>query len=110
MQEERGPEVAVETVVDWTRARCATGNASLLNLFFSEDEAEIRRAKEICTSCPLQRPCFEGAVNRREPWGVWGGELFDRGVPIARKRTRGRPRKTVAAPPAAAAELETEVA
>ncbi|HEX6577357.1 MAG TPA: WhiB family transcriptional regulator, partial [Jiangellaceae bacterium] len=31
---------------------------------------------------------------RREPWGVWGGELFISGVVVARKRPRGRPRKT----------------
>ena len=34
-----------------------------------------------------------GAIERNEPWGVWGGEIFDRGVVIARKRPRGRPRK-----------------
>ena len=34
-----------------------------------------------------------GALERREPWGVWGGELFDAGRVIPRKRPRGRPRK-----------------
>ena len=34
-----------------------------------------------------------GALERREPWGVWGGELFLQGVVIPRKRPRGRPRK-----------------
>ena len=38
-----------------------------------------------------------GAVERREPWGVWGGELFQAGVVIARKRPRGRPRKNAIA-------------
>jgi len=28
---------------------------------------------------------------------VWGGEIFERGVVIPRKRPRGRPRKEVAA-------------
>jgi len=27
---------------------------------------------------------------------VWGGEIFDHGVVIARKRPRGRPRKVAA--------------
>ncbi|MBR7560709.1 WhiB family transcriptional regulator, partial [Mycobacterium tuberculosis] len=30
------------------------------------------------------------------PWGVWGGEIFERGAVIARKRPRGRPRKNAA--------------
>ena len=38
-----------------------------------------------------------GALDRREPWGVWGGELFLQGVVIPRKRPRGRPRKDATA-------------
>ena len=34
-----------------------------------------------------------GALDRREPWGVWGGQLLIAGVVVARKRPRGRPRK-----------------
>ena len=30
---------------------------------------------------------------RREPWGVWGGELFVHGKIVAQKRKRGRPPK-----------------
>jgi WhiB family transcriptional regulator, redox-sensing transcriptional regulator len=30
-------------------------------------------------------------VERREPCGVWGGEIFDRGAIVAVKRRRGRP-------------------
>jgi WhiB family redox-sensing transcriptional regulator len=37
--------------------------------------------------------CLAGALRRREPWGVWGGELLVRGVVVPRKRPRGRPRK-----------------
>ncbi|MGI9007713.1 MAG: WhiB family transcriptional regulator, partial [Streptosporangiaceae bacterium] len=43
--------------------------------------------------CPVRRTCLAGAMERREPWGVWGGELFIRGEIVARKRGRGRPRK-----------------
>jgi WhiB family redox-sensing transcriptional regulator len=77
--------------IKWSQARCATGDASL---FFSEDTAEIAQAKQICRSCPLRESCLEGAVRRREPVGVWGGELFDRGRVIERKRPRGRPRNS----------------
>ncbi|CAM5326708.1 WhiB family transcriptional regulator [Streptomyces tanashiensis] len=39
------------------------------------------------------RPAWPARQERREPWGVWGGELFVQGVVVARKRPRGRPRK-----------------
>jgi WhiB family transcriptional regulator, redox-sensing transcriptional regulator len=42
----------------------------------------------------VRRACVRGAIARREPWDVWGGEIFDNGVIISRKRPRGRPRKT----------------
>jgi len=90
----------VETIgtINWTDAKCATGDARLLHLFFSEAEAEIAEARVICQTCPLRLPCLEGAIERGEPWGVWGGQLFDRGRVIDRKRGRGRPRKEEARP------------
>lgn len=41
-------------IINWTQARCATGDARLLHLFFSEDETEIAEAKAICRTCPLR--------------------------------------------------------
>jgi WhiB family redox-sensing transcriptional regulator len=110
IREERRDAVEMETQVKWTEARCATGDASLLHLFFSEEEHEIAVAKSVCEDCPLLLPCFEGAVERREPWGVWGGTLFDRGVPIERKPKRGRPPKERPAGIEAVDEDEAEVA
>ena len=58
------------------------------------------------TSCAPRRsawsarcgsPCLEAAIERREPWGVWGGELFANGKVLAQKRRRGRPPKVRAA-------------
>ena len=66
-------------------------------LWFAESPAQLELAKSFCTDCPVQAACLAGALDRREPWGVWGGEIFERGVVIARKRPRGRPRKEVAA-------------
>ncbi|MGN6299694.1 MAG: WhiB family transcriptional regulator [Angustibacter sp.] len=62
-------------------------------LWFADEPADLELAKELCAACPLRTGCLEGAIERREPWGVWGGELFARGVVVARKRPRGRPRK-----------------
>jgi WhiB family redox-sensing transcriptional regulator len=69
---------------------CRMGNA---DLWFAESPAELERAKRFCADCPMRAACLAGALARREPWGVWGGEIFERGAVIARKRPRGRPRK-----------------
>jgi WhiB family redox-sensing transcriptional regulator len=62
-------------------------------LFFAETPADVELAKAMCLTCPVRQECLAGALERREPWGVWGGELFLQGVVIPRKRPRGRPRK-----------------
>ena len=67
------------------------------DLWFSEHPAELERAKAACAGCPIRRQCLAAALERAEPWGVWGGEILDRGAVLARKRPRGRPRKDVAA-------------
>jgi WhiB family redox-sensing transcriptional regulator len=66
-------------------------------LWFAESPAQLELAKTFCADCPMRAACLAGALDRGEPWGVWGGEIFERGVVIARKRPRGRPRKEVAA-------------
>ncbi|WP_326938093.1 WhiB family transcriptional regulator [Amycolatopsis cynarae] len=69
---------------------CRSGDA---DLWFAESPADLERAKHFCADCPIRQACLAGALARREPWGVWGGEIFERGVVVARKRPRGRPRK-----------------
>ncbi len=64
------------------------------DLWFAETPAELDRAKAFCDHCPARRACLTGALERREPWGVWGGEIFERGSVVSRKRPRGRPRKS----------------
>ncbi|GAA5041285.1 WhiB family transcriptional regulator [Nocardia callitridis] len=63
------------------------------DLWFAESPVELEQAKALCASCPIRKGCLNAAIDRREPWGVWGGEIFDQGEVIARKRPRGRPRK-----------------
>ena len=62
-------------------------------LWFSDQPAELQLAKEYCLPCAIRRACLIGAVERQEPHGVWGGEIFDRGAIITAKRPRGRPSK-----------------
>ncbi len=66
-------------------------------LFFAEAPADVEAAKALCQGCRIRAACLEGALERREPWGVWGGELLLRGTIVPRKRPRGRPRKEDAA-------------
>jgi WhiB family redox-sensing transcriptional regulator len=77
----------------WAHARCNDGSGQLARMFFSEELQDIARAKHICATCPALIPCLEGALERREPWGVWGGQLFLNGKILATKRRRGRPPK-----------------
>lgn len=63
------------------------------DLWFAEAPAELERAKQLCTGCPVRAQCLDSALARQEPWGVWGGEIFDHGAVIPRKRPRGRPSK-----------------
>jgi len=64
------------------------------DLFFAELPGDVTRAKALCRDCPVRTVCLADALDRGEPWGVWGGELFLNGVVVRRKRARGRPRKS----------------
>ncbi|HET6810639.1 MAG TPA: WhiB family transcriptional regulator [Acidimicrobiales bacterium] len=81
------------SAVAWDRAACRSEEGTLVDLFFSEQLDDIARAKAICQTCPVMEPCLQGARERREPWGVWGGQLFMNGVILPYKRKRGRPPK-----------------
>ena len=97
-----GPAV---TEVSVARQFAVTGSATALpvgldlpctqdpDLFFAESPQDVEQAKAMCRGCRARLACLAGALERREPWGVWGGELLLRGTVVPRKRPRGRPRK-----------------
>jgi hypothetical protein len=93
-------EVAFTEVVTFASvkqtARCADGNGTLTPLFFSDENIDIARAKAICARCSLSTSCLEGALERDEPWGVWGGELIENGRIVVDRRPRGRPSMKIA--------------
>ena len=62
-------------------------------LFFAESPQDVELAKAMCRGCRARLACLAGALERREPWGVWGDELLMSGAIVPRKRPRGRPRK-----------------
>jgi WhiB family transcriptional regulator, redox-sensing transcriptional regulator len=72
------------------------------DLWFAETPNDLERAKTLCAECPIRRECLAAALERQEPWGVWGGEIIERGAIVERKRPRGRPRKNPTDNPVAA--------
>lgn len=54
---------------DWAaRAKCR-GSADAL---FCE-AAEQKRARALCSGCPVRMECLAEALDNRIEWGVWGG-------------------------------------
>ena len=82
------------TQVEFERklAKCADPNGIYTPLFFSEDPIDIDRARVICRSCSIRRICLQGALDREEACGVWGGELISDGkIVIDGVKRKGRP-------------------
>lgn len=63
------------------------------DLWFADAPADLEFAKALCADCPARQMCLVGAIERQEPCGVWGGEIFHDGDVVPFKRGRGRPRK-----------------
>jgi len=84
------PELTPTAEPDGSELPCWTTSP---DLWFAERPDDVEFAKALCTTCPIREACLVGALERREPWGVWGGQLVVMGVVVPRKRPRGRPRK-----------------
>jgi len=78
---------------NWERLAACADLPGATQLFFSDELHEIARAKNICATCPVMVECLETALERREQWGIWGGQLFVAGKIVMNKRRRGRPSK-----------------
>ena len=61
---------------DWrSRGACLSADP---DLFFpispgGASQREVRRAKAVCATCPVQAECLAFAVETRQAHGVWGG-------------------------------------
>ena len=50
--------------------------------------AEIQRAKAICASCPVRRPCLTFALDTHQGYGIWGGYDEDERRLLLRQRRK----------------------
>lgn len=91
MASARNAAPAQPTIVLADLLPCRQGHG---DLWFSDLPDELDQAKAYCRQCPLRTACLAGAIERAEPCGVWGGEIFCHGASVARKRPRGRPPKS----------------
>jgi hypothetical protein len=53
---------------------CDPANAGLD--WHSDNVDDRQRAQRLCQPCPDRQACLDGARERDEGWGVWGGVLF----------------------------------
>ena len=94
----RDAAVAGQLVVDGAATALPAGRdlpcLQASELFFAESPEDVEQAKALCRGCRARIACLAGALGRREPLGVWGGELLVSGAIVPRKRRPGRPPKT----------------
>ncbi len=64
-------------------------------LWFEESPESVAEAAALCATCPVKDAYLKRALANREPFGVWGGQLFSNGriVQPRRRRRVGRPAK-----------------
>ena len=80
-----------EADLDWQEhAACRTAR---LELFYSGEEEDTRRALAICERCEVRVACLEFAMAHREHFGVWGGTTERERRRIFRRQRKGRGRR-----------------
>ncbi|MEV4099558.1 WhiB family transcriptional regulator [Nonomuraea sp. NPDC049649] len=63
-------------MLDWSRrAACSDLDPEL---FFpislqGPGQSQVERAKAVCRTCPVRRPCLDYAISSGQTHGVWGG-------------------------------------
>ena len=70
-----GAEVVPARVGWWRWAACRKAPTELFFPVGKSQDArgEEERAKTVCVACPVRTSCLAFALEREEPFGVWGG-------------------------------------
>lgn len=58
---------------------------------------QIKKAKLVCTSCPVTADCLEWALANGQDAGIWGGKTEDERRSLKRRRARDR-RQSIPSP------------
>jgi hypothetical protein len=59
-------------MTDWKdRALCAETDPEA---FFPGKGGSTALAKRVCAACEVRAECLQDALDRREPFGIWGGK------------------------------------
>ncbi len=71
--------------------------------FYTDDAAERRVAKAVCSDCPVRGACLDFALENDEQYGVWGGM-----TPSERTRERHQREAAVTAAEETSAQIALE--
>lgn len=80
------PVIEINPARWWEHGECRGLD---LSLFFPAQGEDVRPAKAVCATCPVQTYCLEDALANEEKFGIWGGksEKERRTMRRARHRT-----------------------
>lgn len=66
--------------------------------FTSIADVQHHVAQKYCQGCPSRMVCFLGAIERKEPAGIWGGVSFPDGYKALQRAVRAEWPKTADVP------------
>ena len=76
---------------DWTlRAKCRGMEDALF-----PEASDQKRAKLVCSGCPVRMECLAEALDHRIEWGVWGGMTERERRALLRRRPTASWRKVL---------------
>src|SRR5438045_1838401 len=74
---------------DWRRLAACAGRLDLD--WFDQSAADGRLCKVVCSGCWVRARCLRDALERRDPWGIWGGLGPRERAKIARRLGYSKP-------------------
>lgn len=57
--------------------------------WYPEKGGSVLKAKAVCRRCPVREPCLGDALDRADPYGIWGGLSHEERERAARRHGQG---------------------